>query len=99
MKTINSFTTVGGVGGSENYQKCRAHSLTLTTKLYLSIETENLWSHKKIQMETAAIKNCEIAFGGKNVNEPYILRKHFEFLTEDFSKTIRYTQESISRDD
>lgn len=50
-------------------------------------------------METAAIKNCEIAFGGKNVNEPYILRKNVEFLTEDFSKTIRYTQESISRND
>ena len=44
-------------------------------------------------METAAIKHCEIAFGGKNVNESYILRINFEFLTEDFSKTIRYTQE------
>lgn len=39
-------------------------------------------------METAAIKNCEIAFGGKNVN-----------WALHFTETIRYTQESISRDD
>lgn len=49
MKTINSFTTVvggggGGVGGSENDQRYRAHSLTLTMKLYLSIETAVLRS-------------------------------------------------------
>lgn len=47
MKTINSFTTVGGVGGSENYQICRAHSLTLTMKLYLSIETEKFGPTRK----------------------------------------------------
>ena len=48
-------------------------------------------------METAATKNCEIAFGDKNVNEPYILRINYEFLTDDFPKTIRYIQEPISR--
>lgn len=37
-------------------------------------------------METAAIKNCEIAFGGKNVNEPYILRKPFVILRNRFQE-------------
>ena len=62
MKTINSFTTVGGVGGSENYQICRAHSLTLTMKLYLSIETENLWSHKK---RTGVTGSSVVSWEGK----------------------------------
>lgn len=35
-------------------------------------------------METAAIKKCEIAFGGKNVNEPYILRKHIRVFNRGF---------------
>ena len=65
MKTINSFTTmgrVGGGGGSENYQICRAHSLTLTMKLYLSIETENLWSHKK---RTGVTGSSVVSWEGK----------------------------------
>ena len=47
-------------------------------------------------METAAIKNCEIAFGGKNVNEPYILRKPFVILRNRFQEMTNTPPFSIS---
>ena len=34
--------------------------------------------------------------GGKKVNEPYILRKHFEVLKENFSETIWFIELKVS---
>ena len=34
--------------------------------------------------------------GGKKVNEPYILRKNFEVLKENFSETIWFIEHKVS---